>query len=262
MALGLTPEHLELAAAVRGWSQRHCPADAVRAAADGEDSGAARYRAELAPSLAGQGLLGLHLPEDAGGQGYGLPELAVALEETGRALLPGAFLPTVLASAVLAEMETGQPPSVGGPAAKLIARLADGSLAGAVCLATGLTGIRGADGGLTVSGESGPVLAGSMADVIIAGVGTADGEAWVALDAADLAVSDVAAVDLTRRLAGCWPARTAPWSPNWPRSCSAPRRAASPTGRCTPPRSTPRPGTSSAGRSGSSRRSSTGVPGC
>src|SRR6266568_2252937 len=115
MALGLTPEHLELAAAVRGWSQRHCPADAVRAAADGEDSGAARYRAELAPSLAGQGLLGLHLPEDAGGQGYGLPELAVALEETGRALLPGAFLPTVLASAVLAEMETGQPPSVGGP---------------------------------------------------------------------------------------------------------------------------------------------------
>src|SRR6266700_5448296 len=152
MALGLTPEHLELAAAVRGWSQRHCPADAVRAAADGEDSGAARYRAELAPSLAGQGLLGLHLPEDAGGQGYGLPELAVALEETGRALLPGAFLPTVLASAVLAEMETGQPPSVGGPAAKLIARLADGSLAGAVCLATGLTGIRGADGGLTVSG--------------------------------------------------------------------------------------------------------------
>ncbi len=202
MALGLTPEHLELAAAVRGWSQRHCPADAVRAAADGEDSGAARYRAELAPSLAGQGLLGLHLPEDAGGQGYGLPELAVALEETGRALLPGAFLPTVLASAVLAEMETGQPPSVGGPAAKLIARLADGSLAGAVCLATGLTGIRGADGGLTVSGESGPVLAGSMADVIIAGVGTADGEAWVALDAADLAVSDVAAVDLTRPLAG------------------------------------------------------------
>ena len=29
MALGLTTEHLELAAAVRGWSQRHCPADVV-----------------------------------------------------------------------------------------------------------------------------------------------------------------------------------------------------------------------------------------
>ena len=96
MALGLTPEHLELAAAVRGWSQRHCPAEVMRAAADGTDGGAARYRADLAPSLAEQGLFGLHLPEDAGGQGYGLPELAVVLEETGRALLPGASLPTVL----------------------------------------------------------------------------------------------------------------------------------------------------------------------
>src|SRR6266567_5124658 len=102
MALGLTPEHLELAAAVRGWSQRHCPAEVVRAAADGEDGGGARYRADLAPSLAEQGLFGLHLPEDAGGQGCGLPELAVVLEETGRAL-PGAFLPTVLASAVLGD---------------------------------------------------------------------------------------------------------------------------------------------------------------
>ena len=103
MALGLTPEHLDLAAAVRGWSQRHCPAEVVRAAADGTDGGAAHYQADLMPSLAEQGLFGLHLPEDDGGQGFGLPELAVALEELGRALLPGAFLPTVLAAAVLAE---------------------------------------------------------------------------------------------------------------------------------------------------------------
>src|SRR6266849_7880203 len=109
MALGVTPEHLELAAAVRGWSQRHCPAEVLRSAVDGSDSGAAHYRAELAPSLAGQGLFGLHLPEAAGGQGFGLPELAVALEETGRALLPGAFLPTVLASAVLAEPVLAEP---------------------------------------------------------------------------------------------------------------------------------------------------------
>ena len=47
-------------------------------------------------------MLGLHLPEEHGGQGFGLPELAVALEELGRALVPGASLPTVLASAVLA----------------------------------------------------------------------------------------------------------------------------------------------------------------
>ncbi len=88
MALGLTPEHLELAAAVRGWAQRHCPADVVRAAVDADDSGAGHYRAALAPNLAEQGLFGLHLPEDAGGQGFGLPELAVALEETGQGSAP------------------------------------------------------------------------------------------------------------------------------------------------------------------------------
>ena len=211
MALGLSPEHLELAAAVRGWSQRHCPAEVVRAAADGTDGGAAQYRAELVPSLAEQGLFGLHLPADDGGQGFGLPELAVALEELGRALLPGAFLPTVLASAVLAEAAgtntaaaTGAGASVARaarPMAKLLSRLADGSLTGTVSLATGLTGVPGPDGGLDVSGESGPVLAGPMADLIIAGVSTPDGESWVVLDAADLDVTACSAVDLARPLA-------------------------------------------------------------
>jgi 3-oxochol-4-en-24-oyl-CoA dehydrogenase len=198
MALGLTPEHLELAAAVRGWSQRHCPAEVVRSAVDSSDSGAAHYRAELAPNLAGQGLFGLHLPEDAGGQGFGLPELAVVLEETGRALLPGAYLPTVLASAVLASARPAEADSL---LAKLLARLADGSLSGTVSLADGLTGVRDADGQLRVSGESGPVLAGAMADLIITSISTGDGDAWVALDAADLEVTALAAVDLARPLA-------------------------------------------------------------
>src|SRR5215468_5583398 len=101
MALGLTEEHLQLAETVRRWAQRNCPPDVVRAAADGPDSGSARYLESLAPGLAEQGLLGLHVPDEDGGQGYGLPELAVALEELGRALVPGAFLPTVFASAAL-----------------------------------------------------------------------------------------------------------------------------------------------------------------
>src|SRR6266567_3089031 len=103
MSLGLTPEHLQLVAAVRGWASRHCDPKVIRAAADGTDSGAAVYASELRPALAEFGLFGLHLPEAAGGQGFGLAELAVAIEELGRALLPGAFLPTVLASAVLSE---------------------------------------------------------------------------------------------------------------------------------------------------------------
>jgi 3-oxochol-4-en-24-oyl-CoA dehydrogenase len=203
MALGLTPEHLELAAAVRGWSQRHCPDDVLGAIADATDGGAERYRAKLAPALAELGLFGLHLPEAYGGQGFGLPELAIALEELGRALLPGAFLPTVLASAVLAQAAADNRTALAADVTvtKLVARLADGSLTGTVCLATGLTGTRDQEGGVTVGGEAGPVLGGPLADLIIAAVGTDRGEAWVALESADLVITEVAAVDLARPLA-------------------------------------------------------------
>jgi len=101
MALGLFPEHLDLAAAVRGRAQRHCPADVVRAAVDADDSGAPHYRARR----------------------------------------------------------------------------------------------------LAVSGQTGPVLAGPMADLVVAGVRTAAAEVWVLLDAADLEVTAVDAVDLARPLA-------------------------------------------------------------
>src|SRR5215472_3373131 len=183
MTLGLSPEHLELAASVQGWAARHSPPAVVRAAAEGGDAGAASYRGELASALADLGLLGLHLAESDGGQGFGLPELAIAAAELGCALLPGAFLPTVLASAVLS--------AAGGSAGNLIAKLADGSLTGTVCLARGLTGRQDNDEsqrGLLVDGEAGPVLAGPIADVVVAGVDLPDGEAWVVLDATDLHV--------------------------------------------------------------------------
>ena len=102
MTLALTEEHLALAESVRGWAGRTAPPEACRPAVDAGDRGAALYPARCGRALAAQGLLGLHLPEAPGGQGSGLPELAVAVEELGRALVPGAFLPTVLAGAVLA----------------------------------------------------------------------------------------------------------------------------------------------------------------
>ena len=51
--------------------------------------------------LVEQGLLALHLPEQFDGDGAGFVELAVVVEETGRGLLPGPLLPTVLTSAVV-----------------------------------------------------------------------------------------------------------------------------------------------------------------
>src|SRR3954454_8054124 len=51
--------------------------------------------------LVGMGVLGLHIPEEYGGSGGDLTDLVVAVEEFGRAVTPGAFVPTVIVSAVL-----------------------------------------------------------------------------------------------------------------------------------------------------------------
>ncbi len=79
------------------------------------------------PENAREGLHFLHVPEKLGGSGYGLEELVVVVEQLGRAVAPGPFVPTVITSAVLA--------AVGGGAAEdLLPGLADGSLNGAVAL--------------------------------------------------------------------------------------------------------------------------------
>jgi 3-oxochol-4-en-24-oyl-CoA dehydrogenase len=192
MALGLTEEHQALAAAVRGWVERHCTPDVIRAAAEAQDSGAGHYASVLAPSLAAQGTTGLHVPAEHGGQGFGLPELAVALEELGRALLPGAFLPTVLASAVL---------TAAGAPGKLLDGLAGGSRTGAVALAEGLTGRKDAAGGVIIDGSAAPVLGASMADLLVLPVLTDEGEIWVAADATGFAVAGLDSLDLTRPIA-------------------------------------------------------------
>jgi alkylation response protein AidB-like acyl-CoA dehydrogenase len=184
MGIGLTAEHEELAASVRAFAERHLPREAVRAAlGPGERPG--HWSA-----LAGQGLLGLHLPEEYGGQGFSLVELAVAVEEMGRALAPGPYVPTVWTSAVLLAAGAGD----------LLPGLADGTRRGAVSLAGGLTGRR--DGGtLVVDGVAEPVLGGLTADLFVLPVATGDGEEWVAVPAAEVTAEPLESLDPVRRVA-------------------------------------------------------------
>jgi alkylation response protein AidB-like acyl-CoA dehydrogenase len=58
------------------------------------------------PRLAEMGFLGIHLPSDVGGQGLGVIELAIVLEEMGRACFPGPFLDVALATSLLAAAKT------------------------------------------------------------------------------------------------------------------------------------------------------------
>src|SRR5579859_5498201 len=177
MALAVTEEHEELAESVRRWAGRNAGTEVIRAAVDGSDTSEA-----IRAALADQGLLGLHLAESLGGQGFGLTELAVAVAELGRALLPGGYLPTVLASAVLA---------AAGADSKLVTGLADGTRSGAVSLASGITATPGDAGGLVLRGGCAPVLGGSLADLIIAPAAGPEGEMWVAVDAAELEITQL-----------------------------------------------------------------------
>jgi alkylation response protein AidB-like acyl-CoA dehydrogenase len=195
MALPLTEEHRALAAAVRGWAGRAAPRETVRSVIEDPGAAAALYRDRLRPDLAAQGLLGLHLPEPLGGQGYGLPEAAVATEELGRALLPGGYLPSVLAGAVIAAALAAGPAA--GPLAELARGLAAGTLTGAVSLAPGLAASAAGDG-LLVTGTCRPVLGAPLADLLILPASLGSQAAWLAVDAAEVTVTPLDSLDLTR----------------------------------------------------------------
>ncbi|MFI9835769.1 acyl-CoA dehydrogenase [Nonomuraea sp. NPDC051941] len=173
MGIGTTEEHQALADSVRGLATRTTEHAA----------------------LAGQGILGLHLPEECGGQGYGLLELCVALEALGERRAPGAYLPTVLTSAALTWPGPAHPAGGAVTAASLIAGLADGSMTAAVAFPA-------------EDGDPGRVLAlGSPeADLFLVPV---DGRGWAVLDRADVVAEPADGVDLDRPLCSVT-ARTVP----------------------------------------------------
>jgi alkylation response protein AidB-like acyl-CoA dehydrogenase len=196
VALGISEEHEALHQAARRFLESRCPPSVPRVLLDAAEEGLPPFWDELA----GLGWLGLHLPEAHGGQGHSLVELAVVLEELGRAVAPGPFLPTVLASAVIVAGGTTE------QQAALLPGLATGKVRGAVAFSatdgpTMMIGERAADGLLTVGGTARTVLGASLADLVVLPVAVDDAEVWCVLDEVDLDVVAVPSVDATRRLA-------------------------------------------------------------
>jgi alkylation response protein AidB-like acyl-CoA dehydrogenase len=139
--------------------------------------------------MALQGWLGLHVSEEDGGQGFGLSELAVVLEELGYALFPGPVLPTVLVAALLSRFGSPQ------QRARYLPGLADGSTPAAVALHVGSLAFT--DG--LVSGSLRPVQGLPTASVLLAPL--EDGT-WCLIDPSDASVSAalLPALDGTRSL--------------------------------------------------------------
>jgi alkylation response protein AidB-like acyl-CoA dehydrogenase len=185
MSIALTEEHQELARVARAFLEAHGARAEARARLEAPSDRLPGFWKEMAEL----GWMGLHVGEARGGQGFGLPELSIVLEELGRAMAPGPFLPTTLASALLV--------ACGDDAAcdAFLPGLADGSLVGAVGLGGDLA--LGADGRL--SGSAGLVLGAELAGLLVVCAG--EDVALLAADSPGVTVAPQKNVDPSRRVA-------------------------------------------------------------
>jgi alkylation response protein AidB-like acyl-CoA dehydrogenase len=186
VTIAIGEDHLALLATVRRFTTDRCPAAVARAAMEPD----AAPRPPFWDELAALGWLGLAVPEAHGGQGYGITELAIVLEELARAVAPGPMLPTAWAAAALT------------PAAPTcLPDLAAGRAVGAVALGPALTGVPSGSQVL-VTGVTGPVLCGAGADVVVVPVVVDGGEErWCVVAGADVAATALDPLDGTRPLA-------------------------------------------------------------
>lgn len=201
--LGLDDEHLELHATARRWAEAHVHPAATKAMLDVELP-STPVRPPFWDELAALGWLGLHVDEAHGGQGYGLVELAVVLEELGRACAPGPFLPTVAASAVIQALGGDEqraawlPGLVDGSTTGAVARRATTELT-ATAEVTATTDGDGEQHGVVLTGRAEAVLGGALADVVVVPAG----DDWFVVRRGDPGVQLVArpSVDGTRPVA-------------------------------------------------------------
>lgn len=181
-ALAITEEHQDLAAATYGRLQRSGSRAAARATLD-QPGG---YPSEIWSAGAELGWNGLAISEEFGGSGFGLAELAVVVELTGRELTPGPFLPTVAAAVAIDRCASDS------VRAQLLPGLADGSTVAAL----GLNVLVNMESDLTASAEWPAVLGAPDADVLV----LAAGEDLIIVDAdADgITVTALPSLDTTR----------------------------------------------------------------
>jgi alkylation response protein AidB-like acyl-CoA dehydrogenase len=182
MPIALTDDHRELGDVARSFLTAQKARWAARELLDADEETRPPFWRELAEL----GWLGLHVDEAYGGSGFGLPELVVVIDELGRAVAPGPFVPTVVVSAVLAAAGTEE------QKARLLPGLVDGTLAGAV----GFGGNLAVSGG-TAAGDAGVVLGAGLADVLLLAAG--DDVVLVERSADGVSVEVPGNLDRTRR---------------------------------------------------------------
>ena len=137
-----TPDQADLRSVVRAFAGRHATPGQVRAAMASPDGYDPKVWQRLSAEL---GLTALAVPEGLGGAGAGPGEVAVAVEEFGRVLLPSPYLSSAVAALVLAGAAAACPDA----AQRYLPGLADGSVIAALALDADVTAA-----GRTVTGAA------------------------------------------------------------------------------------------------------------
>jgi alkylation response protein AidB-like acyl-CoA dehydrogenase len=187
MPIAITPEHHDLADSVRSMVARVAPSEVLHAALEAPIDNPPPYW----QAAAEQGLMGVHIAESVGGQGFGILELAVVLAEFGYRAVPGPFVPSAIASALIAAHDSQ---------AKVLGELASGTAIAAYALHSGLTATRHGDL-LVIRGEVRAVPAAGQAEVLVLPVAIDSGEEWIVVRADELEIEPVRSVDPLRPIA-------------------------------------------------------------
>jgi alkylation response protein AidB-like acyl-CoA dehydrogenase len=197
-------EQEELRSMVRDFLADRSPESEVRRLMETEEGFDPAVWSQMGDQL---GLLGLAIPEEFGGAGYGFVELGVVLEETGRALLCAPYFSSVVlaANTVLHS---------GDDAARkeYLPGLASGEIRGTLALTEdagrwdeeGIT-LRATQsgGGWTLHGHKNFIIDGHTADLILVAASAPGGTSLFAVQAtaAGLTRTALPTMDMTRKLA-------------------------------------------------------------
>ena len=191
MPIAITSEHQDLADSVRALVERVAPSEVLHEALETPIPNPPPYW----KAAAEQGLHGVHLAEAVGGQGFGILELAVVIAEFGRGAVPGPFVPSAIAGALIAAHD---------PQAKVLGDMASGATIAAYALESALTATAHGDT-LVVRGEARSVPAAAQASLLVLPVAGLDpetsGTEWVVIDADALEIVPVKSVDPLRPIA-------------------------------------------------------------
>ena len=195
MQFGLTETQQMLQRSAREFFPAECPMAEVRRLMELDGA----YDAALWRKIAAQGWTGLLFPEEHGGMGLGIVELAVAAEEMGRALLPGPYFSTVcVAGALLDAMPHWR---------HRVQRISSGEERAALALledtaSWDLDAVRLQLGGGRLTGRKLFVSDAASADLLLAAARCGEDLAVVQIDprGAGVSIRPMPAMDRTRRL--------------------------------------------------------------